>query len=133
MDTSGKYKYVNIFNSLLKQLITFTVKKSKMAKFANLQNRAFLAIKTDPMIAITEAGPYLLKYAVAIKSYNIDEMLSHDFTDDTKDANDDDRAEILNVIKLIKNICSKKCNNRERHMVMDKLDDMLIAYCEYIG
>lgn len=134
MSALKNYEYVVSFNSILKKLITFTASKSKILKIGNLKNRAFIAINTDPLVAITNVGPYLIKYAEVIKSHNLELMLDYDFKDETDEISDtNDSNELLKVIGYIKKIYTTKCDKTEKLVVADLMDDLLIVYCNYIS
>jgi hypothetical protein len=128
MISDEAYNALNMFNSLLKQLIAFSVSKSIMLKTSNIRIRACAAINESPLLAIEHVGPYLEKYSDKILARDSAFFLDSDYTDEV--GGDDN---ILQLLMIIKKIYTEKCSISEQGDVNTSIISMLEIYRQYLS
>lgn len=127
MISDEAYDTLNSFNSLLKQLIGFSVSKSIVLKTSSLRIRACTAINETPLLAIENVGPYLEKYSKEILSRDSAFFLNTDYTEETGGD-----ADILKLLSMIKKIYMDSCSPSEQHNLFSTIIHMLELYRKYM-
>lgn len=125
------FMYTTSFNSVLKRMIKFACSKSLALKTHRVQARVALLINEAPLTVLQTAGPYIITYADHIKARNEEFFLNADFSKHYSNEAHGDQKDVINLIDQVRKIY-KKCDDKERALLNDLTDDLLIAYCMYV-
>lgn len=139
---SKKYDMVEIstvFNKTIKKLITLINNSiSDNILFDTIKRRTSLIIKSHPLFLLEEAGPQIFQYRDFIKNESEelfleleDTVMNNDQMQDYIKDNQNDKQDIVMLLKIIKSIWFKY-SKEEKKIIQNMMKILLSEYCKYL-
>lgn len=139
---SKKYDMVEIstiFNKTIKKLITLINNSiSDNILFDTIKRRTSLIIKSHPLFLLEEAGPQIFQYRDFIKNESEelfleleDTVMNNDQIQEYIKDNQNDKQDIVMLLKIIKNIWFKY-SKEEKKIIQNMMKILLSEYCKYL-
>ena len=139
---SKKYDIGDIstsFNKTIKKLITIINNSiDNNILFDTIKRRTSLIINSHPLFLLEEAGPQIFQYRDFIKNeseelfYQLeDTVMNNDQMQDYIKDNQNDKQDIIMLLKIIKGIWFKY-SKEEKKIIQSMLKVLLSDYCKYL-
>jgi hypothetical protein len=142
IDRISVLDYANTYNRAIKFLCRIYASKKKGSldeeKVLRNNKRISMLIAEEPIWLLHNTGMYLLKHAIKIHNRDWKAILEMDFNEEKKiyKQSEDGSSPIhteetmRGKIEFIKQVLMNS-SQEEREIMMNKLGDMLSAYCQY--